>query len=483
MTTLACAPRVSASTQIPAGDRIPLPQKIAFSIGVNTEYMATGLLTGSLWMPYFNIGMGIRPSVLSLVLAILLTWNAFSDPLMGNISDNTRTRWGRRRPFIAVGAVLTGCLYPLFWYMPGGMGDAAEVAYLVVLGIAFFSCYTMWSMPYYGLQMELTPNYDERTRLAAWMAFFGKVSNLLGGWVLAFATSSWFTNPATGKGDIVVGMKVVCWIIAAAIICFGLAPALFVKERYYQIEVNRQPRDPFWRSLKESAHCKPMWLLIGISFFMVLGSASVATLTQYVNIYYIFDGNLSAAAVVGGWKSTVLVVTGIVLIPAWTWLAERFDKKAVLVSMILFTMIGHLTNYVCMRPDMPYLQILSGVFESAAISAVWLFIPSMKADIADHDELQTHRRREGSLNSFFSWFIKASMTCAVGMGGLVLELCGFTAKIAHQPPEVLQRMFWTYLILPVCIQGIAAIIACYYPLTRRRMGEIRLELEARRGRI
>lgn len=468
---------------IPEADRIPLPQKIAFSAGVSTEYLATGLLTGSLWMPYFNIGMGIRPSLLGLVLSILLTWNAFSDPLMGNISDNARTKWGRRRPFIALGAILAACLYPLFWYMPASLGDTGKVIYLVVLGIGFFSCYTMWSMPYYGLQMELTPNYDERTRLAGWMAFFGKLSNLAGGWVLALATSHWFTNAATGKGDILIGMKVICWFIAGAVLLFGLAPALFVRERYYEKEASRQPREPFWQSMKESATCKPLWSLIGISFFMVLGSGAVATLTQYVNIYYVFDGDLASAAVVGGWKSTVLVFTGILLIPFWTWLAERFDKKAILLSMILFGTIGHLANYFCMRPDMPYLQIVSGVFESAAISAVWLFIPSMKADIADQDELTTSRRREGSINSFFSWFIKASMTCAVGAGGLVLELCGFSAKLTHQSPEVLQRMFWTYLLLPVGISLIAAAIAVFYPLNRARMQEIRRELEARRGSI
>lgn len=470
-------------SQIPEADRIPLPQKIAFSAGVNTEYLATGLLTGSLWMPYFNIGLGIRPSVLGLILSIFLTWNAFSDPVMGNLSDNARTKWGRRRPFIALGAILAGCLYPLFWQMPTGLGDTGKVVYLAILGIVFFSSYTMWSMPYYGLQMELTPDYDERTRLAGWMALFGKIANLAGGWVLALATSHWFANPVTGKGDILIGMKTIGWFIAAAILLFGLAPALFVKERYYEKEASRQPKEPFWRSMKESATCKPLWSLIGISFFMVLGTGAVATLTQYVNIYYVFDGDLASAAVVGGWKSTVLVVTGILLIPVWTWLAERFDKKAILLSMILFGMIGHLANYFCMRPDLPYLQIVSGVFESAAISAVWLFIPSMKADIADQDELTTSRRREGSINSFFSWFIKASMTCAVGAGGLVLEFCGFSAKAVHQPPEVLQRMFWTYLLLPVGISLIAAVIAVFYPLNRQRMQEIRGELEARRGRI
>jgi GPH family glycoside/pentoside/hexuronide:cation symporter len=216
---------------------------------------------------------------------------------------------------------------------------------------------------------------------------------------------------------------------------------------------------------------------------MILGSSSVGTLGQYVNIYYIFDGDLSAASIVSGWKGTVLLTTGICLIPVWAWLSEKFDKKTVVFSMIVFTMAGHLRNYFFIRPDMPYLQIISAVFESAAISAVWLFLPSMKADTADYDELHTSRRREGSINSFFSWFVKASMTCAMAVGGLVLEVSGFTAKISRQPPEVLHRMVWLYLLLPIGIWAIAAVIAYFYPLSRLRMNGIRAELEARRGAI
>jgi GPH family glycoside/pentoside/hexuronide:cation symporter len=474
---------MSFSHHIPPEDRIPFFQKILFAVGVNADYMATGVLTGVLWMPYFNIGMGINPTSLGVVLAILLTWNAFSDPLMGNISDNARTRWGRRRPFIAVGSVLAGCIYPLFFHMPAGLSDMGKLVYLVVVGIGFYSSFTMWAMPYYGLQMELTPNYDERTRLASWMAVFGKISGLFGGWILAFATCSWFSNPATGKGDILMGMQVLSWFIAGSIMLFGLLPALFVKERFYEVEANHQAREPFWQSVKDSARCKPLWLLIGLTFFMILGSSSVGALAQYVNIYYIFDGDISAAAVVGGWKGTVLVITGLLLIPVWAWLGEQFDKKTVVVGMISFTMVGHLGNYFFMRPDMPYLQIIPGIFESAAISAVWLFIPSMKADTADVDELHTGRRREGSINSFFSWFVKASMTCAAGVSGFVLELSGFASKLPHQPPDVLQRMFGMYLLLPIGIWAVAVGIACYYPLSRRRMGEIRAELETRRGAI
>ena len=107
----------------------------------------------------------------------------------------------------------------------------------------------------------------------------------------------------------------------------------------------------------------------------------------------------------------------------------------------------------------------------------------MKADAADYDELDTTRRREGSINSFYSWFIKASLTCAAGVGGWLLELSGFSAKVAAQPPEVLRHMLVMYLVLPIGIWALALWIAFAYPLDRARMAGIRSELEARRGKV
>ncbi len=467
---------------IPVSDRIPLPQKAAFSLGLWADYLCTSLMLSTLWMPYFNIGLGIDPAKLGVVLMILQAWNAVLDPVMGNLSDNTRTRWGRRRPFLAVGSFLTAMVFPWLWRPPVSLGETGTLVYLVVVGMVFYTCFSCWAMPYYGLQLELTPNYDERTRLSAWMTFFGKMCGLVGSWAMAFISGPLFAHPETGKPDLVHGMKVSSWFIAGIILVFGLMPALFVRERYYQAETRTQARDPFWQSIRESFRCRPLWLLIGMSFFLVVGSSSVSALGQYVNIYYVCHGDIAMASIIGGWKGSVIVVTGILCIPFYTWLGERLDKKQVVGIMLLVSLAGHLSNIVVMNPHHPYLQVIPGIFESAAISAIWLFVPSMKADIADYDELQTHRRREGALNAFYSWFIKAALTCSMGIGGLVLSLSGFDVKRAsEQPPEVLHSMLLLYVGLPVLIWGAGLLFVWRYPLDRLQLGVIRQQLEARRG--
>lgn len=475
---------MNSSAHIAASDRIPLGQKLAFGAGNCTDYFATGMTIGVLWMPYFNIGLGIDPARLGFVLMILQAWNAILDPVMGNLSDNARTRWGRRRPFMLVGAVLTAAISPWIWRPPVAWGENAMIAYLIIVGMVFYAAFSCWAMAYYGLQLELTPNYDERTRLTAWITFFSKISGLLGGWALAIFSGPLFANPETGKPDIVNGLKSCSWYIAVLILIVGLLPALFVKERYYEAETRHQARDPFWQSIRESSRCRPLWLLIGLSFFLVVGSTSVGTLGQYVNIYYVCHGDIAIASVIAGWKSTVLVATGILCIPLYTWLGERYDKKFVVGLMLGGSMFGHLLNYFMMTPAHPYLQIIPGIFESCAIAAVWLFVPSMKADIADFDELKTSRRREGALNAFYSWFIKAALTCSMGLGGLVLTISGFNIKHAEaQPAEVVHTMLLLYVVIPILIWGIGLIFVWCYPLTRSEMGEIRARLETKRGAL
>lgn len=467
-------------------ERIPIREKIGFGLGANVDLVAGSLLTG-LFMPIFNIGLGMTPVTVGLILMFLRIWDGMTDPVMGYITDNFYTRWGRRRPYLALGAVWMALIYPLFWFVPVDWSDHAKFIYLLIMGMIFFSGHTCWGMPYYGLQMELTPNYHERTRLTAWMTIFYKVVSLAVSWHMALISSSYFSNPTTGKPDLVNGQRFVCWIIAGLLLVFGLAPALMVKERVFgpgAMATNEQKnaaREPFWKNIRESFNNRPLWILIGASFLVVVGSMAVGAVGQYVFIYYVFDGDLLKAGVIGGWKATIITVSGIALVPFWTWLGRYYDKRNLLIATLCTTIFGHVLGYFLITPAHPYLSLIPGFFESAAMSAIWLFLPSMKGDVADYDEQQTSRRREGSINSFYSWFFKAALTVASGLGGFVLQATGFDVKVNAHDPVIHWRMFMVYVFLPLIFWGAAVVLVWIYPLTRARMAAIRTEIEAKRG--
>lgn len=468
---------------IPQADKVPLKTKTLMGAGGGTEFLATNLTTQTLWMPFFNLGLGVSPVLLGSLLLVFRIWDAISDPLMGHLTDNTRSRWGRRRPWIVGGAVALALCVLLLFRADADWGESTILVYLLVVGLLLFTASTVWGMPFHSLLMELTPNYDERTRLASVSAFFGKIFGLLGGWVLAIASSSWFANPETGEADLVRGIQFVSYFIAGAVLVFGVLPGLFVRERFHEQNASR-PKEAFWKNFKETLSNRPLWLLNGIVFFNLLGLISTAAVGQYVNIFYVSQGSVADASWIEGWKQTAMFAVGILSLPVWVKLSERFDKKITLSFILVGTLVGQLLNFVCLNQAYPYLQIIPSIFWSGVASAIWLLVPSMKMDIADQDEWVTGRRREGSLNSVLSWCIKMAIALGVGSSGLILEATGFDAKLAGpQPPEVLRNLVLAYILVPFVLWLPTFYFLWRYPLNRKVMEEIRGSLEARRGKV
>jgi glycoside/pentoside/hexuronide:cation symporter, GPH family len=203
--------------------------------------------------------------------------------------------------------------------------------------------------------------------------------------------------------------------------------------------------------------------------------------SQYASIYILYGGNLSEASILNGWRSTGVMIIGLAGIPLWTWLGERLDKKTIVAIMLGATFGGHFLNILFLDPERPYLWLISSVFEAGAMGAVFLFLPSMKADVADYDEIYTHTRREGSLNAFFSWFFKIAWTVGAGLSGFALQMTGFEASLGEQPEEILQRIKWLYIGLPLLLWSVSFLFIGTYPLNRTKMSDIRKELEDRRG--
>ena len=474
---------MTSTAGISREDRIPFWQKCAYGVGGAVDWFTTGIIA-TLWMPVFNLGYGIAPGMLGLVMMIYRVWDAFTDPVMGNISDNTRTRWGRRRPYIVVGAILAALITPFMWRLNPAWSQATMLAYILVVGILLYAATTMWAMPYNSMMLEMTPNYDERTRVAAVRTIFTKGGLLIGSWVLPFCASSRFADPATGEPNILAGARFISIPLALTVVVLGVLPALFIRERYYAAEASKQSKEPLLRGLKDSMSIRPLWMMIGFVVFQMFGAGITGALGTYLNFFYISGGELGHASVIEGLKGTTAFLMGLVAVPFWTWVSEKLDKKWTMMIVIGSGFIGAFLNFICLTPRHPYLQIVPAVFYASVTASLWLIVPSMMADIVDFDERRTGKRREGSINSVFSWFMKLGGTLPVGFAGFVLQWTGFDRAAGKlQPPEVLHRMLAWYIFLPLFFWSIALALVYFYPLTRNKLADIRAELEARRGRI
>jgi GPH family glycoside/pentoside/hexuronide:cation symporter len=264
----------------------------------------------------------------------------------------------------------------------------------------------------------------------------------------------------------------------------GILPGLFVKERYYEKETSKQARQPLWEGLKQTLSTRPFLWIICITFTKTFGFALVGTLGFYLNAYYACRGDLLLATTISGAIGTMLFAPNLLAIPLCTWIARHWDKQTLLYVIAVSGMMGSLSVYFFVTPAHPWLQVIPSIFMGPLGTGLWLIIPSMQADVADYDELMGGKRREGSFSAVFSWTFKATSALSGGLSGVLLTLTGFKISSgALQSPQALEHLKFFYIWLPAIFLIICLFAISRYPLTRKRMQEIRSQLEARRGAI
>lgn len=456
-------------------DKVPVFEKLMYGAGSGSYQLAADGVKG-LANPIFNITLGLSPSLVGLVLMISRFFDAFTDPLVGKWSDDCRTRFGRRRPFIFVGSFLTAASFILIWFVPATWSHSAIFTYYLIAMLLFYLCATIQTVPYHTLGLEMTPDYHERTVVAGYKMFFSFVFLLFIPWVFRIAQAEAFEST-------MAGVRFLSWGVGLWIIIGGILPAIFVKERYYRIAENQQ-KVPFWKGLRLTFKNKSFILLTGIILFTGIGANMVGALGGYIIFYYIYEGDLKAGAELGAIGANVFSVCAIACIPLMTWLSGRIGKMQTLRILIIIGVIGALSKFLLYNKELPWLLFVSQAMMAPLAAGFWTLTASMKADICDDDELQNGMRREGTFGSVGNWITKTAMASTYFIAGVILEMTGFNVDLkGDQAPETLLWMRILFSTVPALSSVLAFALLAVYPLTERRMTEIREELEQRRAEV
>ncbi len=171
-------------------DRVPLREVLIYSLGVVGGSWAWAV--NGLTNPIFNMELGVNIAWLSTSLAVQRIIDAFTDPIMGHISDNWNSRWGRRRPFVLGGGIAMGVVFALFWMFPHDWPKWAYLIWYNVLSAILYLTTTIFGTGYYALGVELTPDYHDRTRVVVIRSYFQKFAGLAGPWFYAFTQLACF---------------------------------------------------------------------------------------------------------------------------------------------------------------------------------------------------------------------------------------------------------------------------------------------------
>lgn len=473
------APQAAATA---AGDRVPTSQVVGFGLGAFLDMWGHWLYAG-LASQVFNIFLHVSPGLISTVQMIKVGIDAASDATFGWISDNTRTRFGRRRPFILVGGVLAGIGLPLLFAVGRGWTEGQYFVFMLVSMLLYVPAMSCFNMPWVSLGSEMTPDYHERTRVMSMRNAIQKLPELAMFFAAQFTTLAIFDD-AHGKPDILRGAQAYCTILGAIMVVAAIAIFVLTRERYYESLVSgRQPRIALADTLGRTLRCQPFRRLVAMMVAYGMCTSMVGVLGYYATVYYVCHGDVARGAAWNTLMGLSGMGFGLLGIPFFGRLARRRGKRAALAAVLSLAICAFIGDWWLYDPALPVLQLFACGFVAFTGAGFWTLYGSVLADVIDYDELQTGQRREGSFSACQSWISKVGIALGSGTSGWILQATGFSSRLEVQSPEAMQMVRMALTGIPVTGLVIALVAILGYPLTEQRMREIRQQLEARRGKV
>jgi GPH family glycoside/pentoside/hexuronide:cation symporter len=476
--------------QTAARDRIPFVKKVIFGAGAFVNNILAYAMGGMIIV--LNLGLGMSPALVGLLAALPRLTDALTDPLMGYISDNTRSRWGRRRPYIFCGAIAVGIVFAMLWQLPAGKSEAFYFWWFLSGSMIFYLAYTMFATPWVALGYELTPDYHERTRVMGVQNFIGQIAYIIGPYFLAIMNSKLlFDNMVDGAAGLSIA-------VALSVIVIGVLPAIFLRERFVAVaadEAEAAGTEPesagavMMRVIKDflsgfamSLKFKPFMKLCTATFLVFNGFMLIAAFQVYVIIYYVFGGDTDQGAIWAGHAGALGGFSTFFIIALITWLCPKYGKRRAFYVTTGVSMIGYLLKWFCYNPEAPWMVLLPVPLIACGFGGLFTLMPAMVADVVDADELNTNERREGMYGSIFWWVVKLGQSAALAGGGFLLVATGFDVELGtEQTPNTLFLMRIFDIFIPIFASAIAIWAVATYTITEEKAHDIRLQLEARRG--
>ena len=460
---------------------VSIGQKIAFGFGMLANQMFPAAL--GVFIIVLVQDLGFAALLWGIIQFVPRIFDAITDPIMGFISDNTKSKWGRRRQYVLIGAIIMGLAYVAMWQLYKDDGVVYNFIYFLSWSLVFYLGLTIFSVPYVAMGYEIGEDFHERTEIMAVAQFIGQWAWVIAPWFwVILYDPSWFPEGADqGVRDLSIWVAIPCTI-------FALIPAIFLKGK------STLDRDDFLpisapyviRSIKgiftsafEAFKIKQFRQIAGATFLIFNSFNVIAAYTFLIIVHYLFNSDPASA---GNWPamhgSVGALVTTFLVIPIITRMSKVMGKKKAFIVSQLISIIGYVLFWFLFVPGKPYLFLFALPFHSFGIGSLFTIMMSMTADVCDLDELQTGKRREGVLGAVYWWMVKLGFGIAALLGGFILSVVGFDAENVTESAVTGMRMFYT--LLPIAGVIGAILMMKSYDITEEKAQEIKAKLEERK---
>ncbi len=460
---------------------VSMGQKIAFGFGMLANQMFPAAL--GVFIIVLVQDLGFAAILWGIIQFVPRIFDAITDPVMGFISDNTKSKWGRRRQYVLIGALIMGLAYVAMWQLHKGDGVVYNFIYFLSWSLLFYLGLTIFSVPYVAMGYEISEDFHERTEIMAVAQFIGQWAWVIAPWFwVVLYDPSWFPEGADqGVRELSIWVAIPCTI-------FALIPAIFLKSDstldrtdFLPISASQVLKSirGIFRSAFEAFKIKQFRQIAGATFLIFNSFNVIAAYTFLIIVHYLFNSDPASA---GNWPamhgSVGALMTTFLVIPIITQMSKKMGKKKAFIVSQLISIIGYVLFWFLFVPGKPYLFLFALPFHSFGIGSLFTIMMSMTADVCDLDELQTGKRREGVLGAVYWWMVKLGFGIAALLGGFILSVVGFDAENVTASSLTGMRVFYTFLPIAGVIGAIW--IMKSYDLTEKKSQEIKAQLEQRK---
>jgi GPH family glycoside/pentoside/hexuronide:cation symporter len=412
-------------------------------------------------------------------------FDAITDPIMGFISDNTKSKWGRRRQYVLIGGILMGIAYIFMWQLSKADGVEYNFWYFFLWSLVFYLGLTIFSVPYVAMGYEMSDDFHERTNIMAIAQFIGQWAWVIAPlfWIIMY-DESWFPS-----ADIAV-KELAIWVAIPCAIC-AMVPAIFIKSNS-TLDEDYEPLNSanignslmkIFESFVAAFKIKEFRKLCGATFLIFNAFNTVAALTFFVIVYKLFNGDAGASGI---WVSMFgclgALGTTFIVIPAVAWMSKKLGKKKAFMLSQSISLVGYIMLYFLFIPGKPWMYIIALPFFSFGIGSLFTIMMSMTADVIDIDELNTGKRREGIFGAIYWWMVKVGYGIAGALSGVIITVVGFNSDLATTDQQAaVDGLHAFFCFFPMIGTILAMLIMRNYSITEERAHEIRAQLEKRKN--
>lgn len=425
-----------------------------------------GLMVAVYLAPFYTDTLLLAPSLVAWTFLIGRVWDGVNDPLMGYISDKTKFKMGRRRPYFLIAAIPTGIGFYLLWSPPEALQDTALFLWLTATYLLAYTCWTMFMIPHNALGAELTMDYHRRSVLTGVREALGTIGLLVGAILPAIVVLVLF------KGDARQGYSTLA-------IFTGAMTALFMVLCFFSVKENpdfqKRHTPSMLEGLKALGSNRPFRILVGAFLLNFVGQAFVPLMTPYVVTYVLkTTWSLAIPCIVGSYCLGVIFS-----LYFWVRLSRRIGKKEALSYGLLIAAAAFAITITAHEGMLLFFVIVAGVSGVGCGSSLGLS-SSMLADTIDLDELETGTRREGAYFGIWSVIDKAGIGLTAFIALQAIDIVGYVPNVEQTP-----TVYWTikglFAVVPPSCFVASYLLLRKYPITQKEHARIRAEIAVMRG--